>query len=352
MNPSNGLSNTQLAYENNSKNLLDSIQKLTSTETDLLKQVTNLAGVDTNASGVDTSDLNNPETNKRIKKLLAEIENIEQIKASIYDTLTSSYQLTQQQIEAIRPIVANSNVANQLMADALNVKLEQLGEQIDLHNNSERLIGVNNYYARRYEAHSSVMKKIVLFCGIIILVIFLMKIGFISDAISSILIIATLAVGIVIVGKQVWDISRRSNIDFDKYNFPFNEKNLPSRTTNKIDKKTDETYGRQWVSNLCSDITKTASSVENSIAGDVGDNSGASSTADAGSGAGAGSTNASGPTIPQPSSTVTTTSPMTPSTTSQESFVSSKGGSKRLTHHNVASNVTEYYTKMPEPFNA
>ena len=348
MNPSNGLSNTQLAYENNSKNLLDSIQKLTSTETDLLTQVTNLAGVDTGASGVNTSDLNNPETNKRIKKLLAEIENIEQIKASIYDTLTSSYQLTQQQIEAIRPIVANSNVANQLMADALNVKLEQLGEQIDLHNNSERLIGVNNYYARRYEAHSSVMKKIVLFCGIIILVIFLMNIGFINDSISSILIIATLAVGIVIVGKQVWDISRRSNIDFDKYNFPFNDKNLPSRTTNKIDKKTDETYGRQWVSNLCSDITKTASSVENSIAGDVGDNSAA---ADAGSGAGAGSTNTSGTTIPQPSSSVTTTSPMTPSMGSQESFVSSKGGSRMLNACNVPSGDTNYYTKTPEAYN-
>ena len=348
MNPSNGLSNTQLAYENNSKNLLDSIQKLTSTETDLLTQGINLVGVDTNASGVNTSDLNNPETNKRIKKLLAEIENIEQIKASIYDTLTSSYQLTQQQIEAIRPIVANSNVANQLMADALNVKLEQLGEQIDLHNNSERLIGVNNYYARRYEAHSSVMKKIVLFCGIIILVIFLMKIGFINDSISSILIIATLAVGIVIVGKQVWDISRRSNIDFDKYNFPFNDKNLPSRTTNKIDKKTDETYGRQWVSNLCSDITKTASSVENSIAGDVGDNSAA---ADAGSGAGAGSTNTSGTTIPQPSSSVTTTSPMTPSMGSQESFVSSKGGSRMLNACNVPSGDTNYYTKTPEAYN-
>ena len=348
MNPSNGLSNTQLAYENNSKNLLDSIQKLTSTETDLLTQVTNLAGVDTGASGVNTSDLNNPETNKRIKKLLAEIENIEQIKTSIYNTLTSSYQLTQQQIDAIRPIVANSNVANQLMADALNVKLEQLGEQIDLHNNSERLIGVNNYYARRYEAHSSVMKKIVLFCGIIILVIFLMKIGFINDSISSILIIATLAVGIVIVGKQVWDISRRSNIDFDKYNFPFNDKNLPSRTTNKIDKKTDETYGRQWVSNLCSDITKTASSVENSIAGDVGDNSAA---ADAGSGAGAGSTNTSGTTIPQPSSSVTTTSPMTPSMGSQESFVSSKGGSRMLNACNVPSGDTNYYTKTPEAYN-
>ena len=149
----------------------------------------------------------------------------------------------------------------------------------------------------------------------------------------------------------MWDISRRSNIDFDKYNFPFNEKNLPSRTTNKIDKKTDETYGRQWVSNLCSDITKTASSVENSIAGDVGDNSAASSSADAGSGAGAGSTNTSGTTIPQPSSTVTTASPMSSSTTSQESFATSKG-SRMLNPYKVASRETVYHTKVPEPFNA
>ena len=344
MSSQNSISNTQLAYNNNSKNLLDSIQQLTETETDLLTQVTNLAGADTNATGVNTSDLNNPETNRQIKKLLAEIKNIEQIKTSIYNTLTTSYELTQQQIEAIRPIVANSNVANQLMVDALNLKLEKLGEEIQLNNNSQRLIGVNNYYARRYEAHSSVMKKIVLFCGIIILVIFLMKIGFISDGISSILIIATLIVGFIMIGKEVWDISRRSNIDFDRYNYPFNQNNIPSRTPNRIDKKTDQTYARQWVNNICSDITKTASSLENDLVGN-------SSSADAGSGAGNGSTNTSGPTIPQPSSTVTTTSPMSPSTNSQESFSTSKG-SRFLIPQKIPSPDTNYTLSAPEPYNA
>ena len=352
MGSQNGISNTQQAYENNSKNLLDSIQKLTSTETDLLTQVTNLAGVDTNATGVGTSDLNNPETNKRIKKLLAEIDNIEQIKTSIYNTLTTSYQLTQQQIDAIRPIVANSNVANQLMADALNLKLAELGEQIDLQHNSERLIGVNNYYARRYEAHSSVMKKIVLFCGIIILIIFLMKIGFINDSISSLLIIITLAIGLIVVGKQVWDISRRSKLDFDKYNYPFDDTNIPSRTVNKIDKKTDQTYARQWVNNICSDITKTASSIEDSVANSVGYVP--SSTPDAGSGAGNGSANGSGPTIPQPSSSVVTSnsnsSLISPPNGVLESF-SMKMGSRALNPIGVASNDT-IYVKNPEPYNS
>jgi len=349
MNTQTGISTIQTSYENNSKNLLDSIQKLTSLETDLLTQVTNLSGADVNATGVNTSDLNNPKTNKQIKKLLAEIENIEEVKMSIYNTLTTSYELTQQQIDAIRPVVANSNVANQLMADALNIKLEQLGEQIDLHNNSERMIGVNSYYAKRYEAHSSVMKKIVLFCGIIILVIFLMKIGFISDSISSILIIATLVVGIIIVGKEVWDISRRSNIDFDKYNYPFDDKYLPPTKVNTIDSKTNETYGREWVSNLCSDITKTASNIESSLEGVAGYIP-SSSTADAGSGAGNGSTNGTGSLIPQPSSTVTTGSPML-STTGQESFTPHmlKTKSQSLNPSNNPLSDT-YYMAKPTPY--
>jgi hypothetical protein len=210
------------------------------------------------------------------------------------------------------------------------------------------MIGVNNYYARRYEAHSSVMKKIVLFCGIIILIIFLMKIGIINDGISSVLIIATLAIGLVIVGKEVWDISRRSNIDFDKYNYPFNPDNVPARTTNVIDKKTDETYGRQWVNNICSDITKTAASVENSVAADVG-----YLPPDAGSGAGSGSTNTNVSSVPVPSGSVITSndtsSSMPPS--GQESFMT------KLNPSYLASPNTNYNTQVqasviPLPYNS
>ena len=178
MNAQSYISNIQSASENNSKQMMDSIEQVSSAQRDVLTDLTVIVGADNTSSGVGTSDLNNPETQKLIKQNLAELENLEQIKTSIYGALTTSYQLTQQQIDAIRPVVANSNVANQLMAEALNVKLKQLGEQIELHNNSERMIGVNDYYARRYEAHSSVMKKIVLFCGIIILVIFLIKSSF------------------------------------------------------------------------------------------------------------------------------------------------------------------------------
>lgn len=80
MDPTSGISNTQTAYENTTKSLLDNLQTLSITENDLLRQTINETGVETKANGVNTSDLNNPETNKRIKKLLAEIENIEKLR--------------------------------------------------------------------------------------------------------------------------------------------------------------------------------------------------------------------------------------------------------------------------------
>ena len=332
------INTTQNAFVNNNQQMLDNVQKLTDMKADLLRQATDLTGQPVTATGVNP-DINDATTNKQIQKILEEVATIDNMKQGIFNSLTTSYQLTQSQMDAVRPVLANSGIANQLMDDALKVKIHQLDEQRELQNNSERMVGINNYYTQRYEAHSSVMKKIVLFCGIIILIIFLMKIGFISDSISSILIIATLSVGIIIVGMQVWDISRRNNIDFDKYNYSFNPDNVPPRTSNRIDKKTDETYGKQWIGNLCSDITKSASKVKSELAAEGGDYS----VADAGSGVGNGASTGPINAIPQPSSSVTTansdnTSPISSSVNSIEQF-SLKGRTKLTSSGNNAGAV-------------
>jgi len=139
---------------------------------------------------------------------------------------------------------------------------------LTLRNNSERMVGVNNYYAQRYEAHSSVMKYIVFFCGIIILSIFLMKIGIFSDSVSSVVIIIALSVAVIMIGSKVMDLSKRSNIDFDKYAFPFDPNdpsNIPKQTHNHMDKTIHESPGQIMISNICSDLTKTASTVEDSV---------------------------------------------------------------------------------------
>jgi hypothetical protein len=122
------------------------------------------------------------------------------------------------------------------------------------------MVGVNTYYTRRYEEHSNVLKYVILFCGIIIIAIFLMKIGIINNTISSIIIIASLAVGIIIIGGKVWDLSRRSNIDYDRYRFKFNPNDAPPDSKNSTSINTDMTYGSNIFRNVCNKLTNNPSS--------------------------------------------------------------------------------------------
>jgi hypothetical protein len=100
------------------------------------------------------------------------------------------------------------------------------------------------------------MKNIILYCGIIILVIFLMRMGIVTDEIASMVIAIALCFGIIIIGKKVYDLSRRNNIDYDKYNFPFDRGNIPDNTRNTISRNTDRTFGQGVLLDVCKDIKK------------------------------------------------------------------------------------------------
>jgi hypothetical protein len=161
-------------------------------------------------------------------------------------------------------------MALKIIEENLNNKQKILNDALAIRDNSERMVGVNTYYTRRYEEHSSVLKYVVLFCGIIIFAIFLMKIGIINNTISSIIIIASLAVGIIIIGGKVWDLSRRSNIDYDQYTFKFNPKDAPPDSKNATNIKTDMTYGGNIFKNVCNKLTSNTSTGTGAAASSTG----------------------------------------------------------------------------------
>ena len=84
-----------------------------------------------------------------------------------------------------------------------------------------------------------------------------MRMGFISDEITSLLIIVALAIGVIIVGRKVLDLSRRNNIDYDKYNFPFNPKDVKDDTNRRVlSEATTRTLAQDSLLNVCKDIDK------------------------------------------------------------------------------------------------
>jgi hypothetical protein len=90
--------------------------------------------------------------------------------------------------------------------------------------NKRRMAQVNTYYTRNYEANIEVMKNIIFVSVALILLGVLRNKDILPPSISTLGVIFVLTLGGIVIGRQVFDIIRRNDHDFDKYDWNFNEK--------------------------------------------------------------------------------------------------------------------------------
>jgi hypothetical protein len=96
----------------------------------------------------------------------------------------------------------------------------------DDNTNKRRMAQVNTYYTRHYETNTEVMKNIIFVSvGLIIMAILRNK-QLIPDSISTLGVILILTLGGIAIGTQVFDIMRRNDHDFYKYDWNFNENEM------------------------------------------------------------------------------------------------------------------------------
>jgi len=201
-------------------------------------------------------DIKTEDIQRQINEKFAQINNLTKLRTNIFETVKANYGITQSDYNIQRRSYAQQLVALNIIENDLTNTTSQLRKSMTIRDNAERMVGVNNYYTRRYESHADIMKHIIFYCGIIILGIFLMKMGVVTDEIASLIIIIALCFGIIIVGKKVYDLSRRNNIDYDKYNFPFDITKVPDTSRNTISRETDRTFGQGVLLDVCKDIKK------------------------------------------------------------------------------------------------
>jgi hypothetical protein len=92
--------------------------------------------------------------------------------------------------------------------------------------NKRRMAQVNTYYTRNYEANTEVMKNIIYISVALIILAILRNKELIPSSISTLGVIFILMMGGIVVGSQVFDIIRRNDHDFDKYDWSFNEEEM------------------------------------------------------------------------------------------------------------------------------
>jgi|LXNH01.1.fsa_nt_gb hypothetical protein len=153
--------------------------------------------------------------------------------------LTVDFQSFQQQMRIVQAAEEQLNESKNKLRLLNDEKLNKL-----------RLVQINTYYNKRYDALSDMMKQIIIFVVIAIIFAIIMQQGYIPVNIGSIVLTIYLPIGIVYFYLYYLDIVARSKRNFDEYDWQFDHnKELTEDDTEQDSSETDKYLGSEGKKN-------------------------------------------------------------------------------------------------------
>ncbi len=180
------------------------------------------------------TSLNNVTLTPEQRQLIVnKINEISQMRMNLYATLKDAYVSYQQNASE-----SNETLSQQIQAiDILENELNESKRKINLINqekeNKLRLVEINDYYGKRYIAHTELMKTIVYMCVPIFVLSMLYHNGILPFFLFIFLCMIIFAYGTYYAFLQFLDILNRDDRYWDEYNWYFNKKEAPSYEPNK-----------------------------------------------------------------------------------------------------------------------
>lgn len=161
--------------------------------------------------------------------LMTELQNIQNELQAYQKDVDQYYSTIPNAISSVENV---SNTAiktvneNKEIVDDYNDMIEGQKEETI---NKIRMVEINNYYSKKYNAQSEIM-KIIIFISVLILILWYIDSSQLTpfpSAIFTTLISVILAVGIIVISFKVYYLLMRNNIDFDQMDFYFKNTNMP-----------------------------------------------------------------------------------------------------------------------------
>ena len=155
-------------------------------------------------------------------KLVIQINQISKARGDLYANMNDFAGAMQSSTAETRRAVHQQYVAAQVIESQMNTAKATLDGLREDKTNKLRLVEINNYYGRKYEYQTDIMKIVVLMCVPILVISVLMKKGFLPEMISTGLIVIIIVAGIIAVTRKLMDLNQRNNLNFDQYDHEFN----------------------------------------------------------------------------------------------------------------------------------
>jgi hypothetical protein len=155
-------------------------------------------------------------------EIVSQINNLAKARGDLYNNMNDfSSQIETVAGERRNALVQNS-VAVSVIQDQIQNSQQTLSGLEEDKSNKMRLVEINNYYGKKYEFQTEIMKIIILTCVPVLIISILLKKGFIPNMIATGLIIIVISVGLIVTGHKVIDLNKRNKFNFDQYDHPFN----------------------------------------------------------------------------------------------------------------------------------
>lgn len=168
------------------------------------------------------------------QQIINKINEISQMRMNMYASLKDMYSNYQQNVSSSRNTLNQSVAALDILENELNQSKKRMNLIEDEKYNKLRLVEINTYFGKRYNAHAKLMKTVIIICIPIIILAILANNGILPSNIYNLLLIIVLVIGVLMIGLQLIDISNRDNMNWDEYNWYFNKSKAPSDTTQGI----------------------------------------------------------------------------------------------------------------------
>jgi hypothetical protein len=163
--------------------------------------------------------------------IINKINEISQIRLNLYEGLKDMFLYYQENIAAAKTTLGQSVIAVDVLENELNQSKKRINLIEDRKNNKLRLVEINTYFGKRYNAHANLMKTIVIICIPIIILAVLTNNGILPSSIYKLLVVIILVIGSIFIGMQIIDMSNRDDMNWDEYNWYFNKSKAPVDTT-------------------------------------------------------------------------------------------------------------------------
>lgn len=175
-------------------------------------------------ASLDNVSLSSEQKSQIIKR----INEISQMRMNLYAGLKDMHSFFQQNVSSSKSTLGQSIAAVNILENELNQSKIRMNLIEDQKQNKLRLVEINTYFGKRYNAHSKLMKTIVLICIPVIILAILANKGILPSNIYKLLVVIILVIGGLLIGLQVIDIANRDEMNWDEYNWYFDRENAPS----------------------------------------------------------------------------------------------------------------------------